>query len=55
MEQVDINTLKGISAFPSQVEAERQSGIPRSDISRGLCLGRPLEGYFWRYARLQRS
>jgi hypothetical protein len=52
IEQVDVNTLKVVATFPSQIEAERQTGISRSDISRGLRQGRPLDGYFWRSVRL---
>jgi hypothetical protein len=29
IEQVDVNTLKVVATFPSQSEAERQTGIPR--------------------------
>jgi hypothetical protein len=52
IEQVDANTLKVVATFLSQSEAERQTGIPRTNIRRGLRQGRPQEGYFWRSARL---
>jgi hypothetical protein len=52
IEQVDINTLKVVATFPSQSEAERQTGIPRTTIHRGLRQGRPLEGYIWRSVQL---
>ncbi len=52
IEQVDVNTLKVVATFPSQNKAERRTGIPRLDISRGLRQGRPLGGYFWRSVRL---
>jgi hypothetical protein len=34
--QVDVNTLKVVAAFPSQSEAERHTGIPRTNICRDL-------------------
>jgi hypothetical protein len=46
IKQVDANTLKVVATFPSQIEAERQTGIPRSNISRGLRRGRPPGGTF---------
>jgi hypothetical protein len=52
IEQVDVSTLKVVATFPSQREAERQTGIPRTNIQRGLRQGRPLGGYFWRSVRL---
>jgi hypothetical protein len=52
IEQVDANTLQAVATFSSQSEAERQTGIPRTNISRSLRQGRPLGGYFWRSARL---
>jgi hypothetical protein len=52
IEQVDANTLEVVSTFSSQSEAERQTGIPRTHIRRGLRQGRPLGGYFWRSVRL---
>jgi hypothetical protein len=48
IEQVDVHTLKVVATFPSQSEAERQTGVSRTDIRRGLRQGRPLGGYFWR-------
>jgi hypothetical protein len=44
IEQVDVNTLKVVATFPSQSEAERQTGIPRAKIGRGLREGQPLGG-----------
>jgi hypothetical protein len=55
IEQVDVNTLKVVATFPSQSEAERQTGIPRTNIRRSLRQGRPLGGYFWRSVRMQSS
>jgi hypothetical protein len=52
IEQVDANTLEVVSTFSSQSEAERQTGIPRTTIRRGLRQGRPLGGYIWRSVRL---
>jgi hypothetical protein len=55
IEQVDVDTLKVIATFPSQKKAERQTGIRRTNIHRGLRQGRPLGGYFWRSVRTQSS
>jgi hypothetical protein len=55
IEEVDVNTLKVVATFPSQSEAERQTGIPRTDIRRSLRQGRPLVEYFWRSVRLLSS
>jgi hypothetical protein len=52
IEQVDANTLLVVATFSSQCEAERQTGIPRTNIRRSLRQGRPLGGYFWQSARL---
>jgi hypothetical protein len=52
IEQVDVNTLKVVATFPSQSEAERQTGIPRTNIRRGLRQGCPLGGCFWRSVQL---
>jgi hypothetical protein len=53
IEQVDFNTLKVVATFPSQIEAEQETGVPRANISRGMRQGRPVGGYFWRSVRLQ--
>jgi hypothetical protein len=45
IEQVDVSTVKVVPnfpSFPSESEAEQQSGIPRTNIHRGLCQGWPL-------------
>jgi hypothetical protein len=55
IEQVDANTKKVIATFHSQSEAERQTGVPRTSIRRGLRQGRPVEGYLWRTVRLSNS
>jgi hypothetical protein len=52
IQQVDVNTLKVVATFSSESEAERQTGIPRTTIRRGLRQGRSLGGYFWRSVRL---
>jgi hypothetical protein len=39
-------TLKVVATFPSQSEAERQTGFARSNISRGLRQGQPLGDAF---------
>jgi hypothetical protein len=51
IEKVHVNTLKVVATFPSQIEAERQTGMPRSHTSQGLRRGRPVWRYFWRYVR----
>jgi hypothetical protein len=53
IEQVDANTLRVVATFLSQREAERQTGIPRTNISRSLRQGRPVGGYFSRSVRMQ--
>jgi hypothetical protein len=44
--QVDVKTLKVVAKFPSQSEAERQTGIPRTNIRRYLRQGRSLGDTF---------
>jgi hypothetical protein len=41
IEQIDVNTLKVVATFPSESEAERQTGISRTNIRRGMREGRP--------------
>jgi hypothetical protein len=41
-----VKTLEVVAMFPSQSEAEQQSGIPRTNISGGLLQDRPLGGCF---------
>jgi hypothetical protein len=41
--QVDVNTLKVVATSPSQMEGERQTGIPRTNIRRGLRQSRSLK------------
>jgi hypothetical protein len=52
IEQVDVNTLKVVATFPSEGEAEGQTGIPRTNISQSLRQGRPIGGYFLGSVRL---
>ena len=40
--QADVNTLKVVATSPSQIEAERQTGISQTNILRGLRQSRSL-------------
>jgi hypothetical protein len=46
IKQVDANTKKVVATFNSQSEAERQTGVPQTNIRLGLCQGRPVGGGF---------
>jgi len=55
IQQVDAKTMNVVATFPSQSEAERQTGITRKCINRSLRQGRPKEGYLWRLVRVDPS